>query len=79
MLATGTGRDRIVRRTDARAGRFSFPIPRDADAHAVALLVAAMHDRPPTVRVLLEAGVEWARQLGHEAIAAMLERRPADG
>ena len=34
MLATGTGTDRIPRRTDDRAGRFSFPVARDADALA---------------------------------------------
>jgi hypothetical protein len=58
MLATGTGMDRIVRRTDDRAGRFSFPVARDADAREVALIVAAMHGRLETVRALLDAGVD---------------------
>lgn len=57
MLATGSGMDNIVRRTDDRAGRFSFPIPRDADARQVALIVAAMHGRLSTVRTLLDGGV----------------------
>ena len=122
MLATGTGADRIVRRTDDRAGRFSFPVPRNADAREVALIVAAMHGRVSTVRALLDGGVDvnatpycrqsalhyaaylgraevveellargadatlvdtqtnqtpaqWARELGHSAIAERLERR----
>ncbi|HXM43144.1 MAG TPA: ankyrin repeat domain-containing protein [Bryobacteraceae bacterium] len=58
MLAAGTGTDRIVRRTDDRAGRFSFPVARDADAREVALIVAAMHGRLSTVRVLLDGGVD---------------------
>ncbi len=58
MLATGTGTDTIVRRTDDRAGRFSFPVARDADAREVALIVAAMHGRLSTVRTLLDAGVD---------------------
>jgi hypothetical protein len=58
MLATGTGTDLIVRRTDDRAGRFSFPVARDADAREVALIVAAMHGRLTTVRALLDAGVD---------------------
>jgi hypothetical protein len=58
MLTTGTGTDSIVRRTDDRAGRFSFPIPRDADAREVALIVAAMHGRLSTVRVLLDGGID---------------------
>jgi hypothetical protein len=57
MLATGRGDDRIVRRTDDRAGRFSFPIARDAGAREVALLVAATHCRLAAVRLLLDAGV----------------------
>jgi hypothetical protein len=58
MLATGTGTDRIVRRTDDRAGRFSFPVARDADAREVALIAAAMHGRLATVRALLDGGVD---------------------
>jgi ankyrin repeat protein len=58
MLANGTGTDRIVRRTDDRAGRFSFPVARDADAREVALIVAAMHGRLSTVRALLDGGVD---------------------
>ncbi len=58
MLATGTGTDLVVRRTDSQAGRFSFPVARDADALEVALIVAAMHGRLTTVRALLDAGVD---------------------
>ena len=58
MLATGTGTDRIIRRADDRAGRFSFPVARDADAREVALIVAAMHGRLTTVRALLDGGVD---------------------
>jgi ankyrin repeat protein len=58
MLATGTGTDRIVRRTDDRAGRFSYPVPRDADSRVVALIVAAMHGRRSTVGALLDGGVD---------------------
>jgi ankyrin repeat protein len=58
MLANGTGTDRIVRRTDDQAGRFSFPVARDADAREVALIVAAMHGRLSTVRALLDGGVD---------------------
>jgi len=58
MLATGTGIDTIVRRTDNRAGRFSFPVPRNADAREVALIVSAMHGRLTTVRALLDGGVD---------------------
>jgi ankyrin repeat protein len=57
MLATGSGTESIPRRTDDRAGRFSFPIARDADAREVALIVAALHGRLSTVRALLDAGV----------------------
>jgi ankyrin repeat protein len=57
MLATGTGTERIVRRTDGRAGRFSYPVPRDADAREVAMIVAAMHGRLTTVRVFLDHGL----------------------
>lgn len=58
MLANGTGTDAIPRRTDDRAGRFSFPVPRDADAREVALIVAALHGRLSAVRALLDAGVD---------------------
>jgi len=58
MLATGTGTDTIVRRTEDRAGRFSFPVPRNADAREVALIVAAMHGRLTAVRALLDGGVD---------------------
>ena len=121
MLATGTGAD-TMRRTDDRAGRFSFPVPKKADAREVALIVAAMHGRLTTVRALLDGGVsvnatpycrqsalhyaaytgrgevveellargadatpvdtqmnrtpaEWARELGHSAIAERLGQR----
>src|SRR5262245_30418738 len=47
----------IPRRDDDRAGRFSFPVARDADARAAALSGAAMHGRLWTVRALLDAGV----------------------
>jgi ankyrin repeat protein len=58
MLASGTGTDRIVRRTDDGAGRFSFPVARDADAREVALIVAAMHGRLTSVRALLDGAVD---------------------
>lgn len=58
MLASGTGTGGIVRRTDERAGRFSFPVARDAGAREVALIVAAMHGRLPAVRALLDGGVD---------------------
>ncbi|HUE04018.1 MAG TPA: ankyrin repeat domain-containing protein [Bryobacteraceae bacterium] len=58
MLATGRGIDGILRRTDDRAGRFSFPIAQAADARQVALIVAAMHGRLPALRALLDAGVD---------------------
>jgi hypothetical protein len=58
MLATGTGTDGIVRRTDDRAGRFSFPVARDAPAREIAMIVAAMHGRLSTVRALLDGGVD---------------------
>lgn len=57
MLATGTGTDRIARRADHRAGRFSFPMPRDADARQVAMIVAAMHGRLDTLRAFLDHGI----------------------
>jgi ankyrin repeat protein len=57
MLAAGATGE-ILRRTDDRAGRFSFPVPRDAPAREVALIVAAMHGRLSTLRALLEAGVD---------------------
>jgi len=57
MLAIGAGMDRITRRTDDRAGRFSFPIPREADAREVAMIVAAMHGRLDTLRAFLDHGI----------------------
>ncbi len=57
MLATGEGTN-VLRRADDRAGRYSFPIPRDADTREVALIVAAMHGRLSCVRMLLDAGVD---------------------
>ncbi len=42
----------------ARAGRISFPIPCDADARDIAMIVAAMHGRLTTVRVFLDNGVD---------------------
>lgn len=58
MLTTGEGVDRITRRPDEKAGRFCFPVPRDADAREVALIVAALHNRLWTVQALLDAGVK---------------------
>src|SRR5262249_12485252 len=57
----------IPRRRDDRAGRFSFPVARDADACEAALIVSAMHGRLWTMRALLDAGVAvnatpWRRQ-----------------
>lgn len=91
MLATATGTDRIVRRTDGRAGRFSFPVARDADAREVALIVAAMHGRLTTVRMLLDQGVavnatpycrqsalHYAAYMGRTEIVEELLARGAD-
>jgi hypothetical protein len=91
MLATGTGTDRIVRRTDDRAGRFSFPVARDADAREVALIVAAMHGRLSTVRALLDGGVNvnatpycrqsalhYAANMGRAEVVEELLARGAD-
>jgi len=91
MLATGTGTDKIVRRTDGRAGRFSFPVARDADAREVAMIVAAMHGRLATVRTLLEHGVSvnaapycgqsalhYAAYFGRTEVVAELLARGAD-
>ena len=58
MLGTGTGIDTVTRRTDDRAGRYSFPVPRDADAREVAMIVATLHDRAEVVRVFLDAGMD---------------------
>lgn len=90
MLATGTGMD-VPRRTDDRAGRFSFPVPRNADAREVALIVAAMHDRLSTVRAILDSGIDvnatpfcrqtalhFAAIMGNEDMADELLARGAD-
>jgi ankyrin repeat protein len=58
MLASFSGTDRIARRTDDRAGRFSFPIPRDADSREVAMIVAAIHNRADVVSTFLDAGFD---------------------
>jgi ankyrin repeat protein len=91
MLATGTGIDTIVRRTDDRAGRFSFPVPRNADAREVALIVAAMHGRLWTVRALLDGRVDvnatpycrqsalhYAAHMGRAEVVEELLARGAD-
>lgn len=91
MLATRTGTDRIVRRTDGRAGRFSFPVARDADAFEVALIVAAIHDRLSTVRALIGGGIDvnatpfcgqsalhFAAHLGRAAVVDELLAQGAD-
>ena len=91
MLATGTGVDAITRRTDDRAGRYSFPIPRDADAHEVAMIVGAIHDRVAVVRTFLDAGTDvnatpfcnqtalhFAAQLGCTDVLDELLARGAD-
>ena len=57
MVATRTGTGGILRRTDDWASHFSFPLPRDADAFELALIVAAIHDRLTTVRALLDSGI----------------------
>jgi len=91
MLATGTGTDSIVRRTDDRTGRFSFPVARGADAREVALIVAAMHGRLTSVRALLDGGVDvnatpycrqsalhYAAYLGRTEVIEELLARGAD-
>jgi ankyrin repeat protein len=91
MLATGTGVETITRRTDGRAGRFSFPIPRDADAGEVAMIVGAIHDRVSVVRTFLDAGLDvnatpfcnqtalhFAAQLGCADVLDELLARGAD-
>jgi ankyrin repeat protein len=91
MMGSGTGTDRIVRRTDGLAGRFSFPVARDADAREMALIVAAMHGRLPAVRALLEHGIDvnatpycrqsalhYAAGLGRSSVVEELLARGAD-
>ena len=91
MLATLAGVEGITRRTDDRAGRFSFPVPRDADAREIALIVAALHNRRTTVRVLLDGGVNvnatpfcgqsalhYAAYLGNAEVIEELVTRGAD-
>lgn len=91
MLASGTGTDRIVRRTDGLAGRFSFPVARDADAREVALIVAAMHGRLLAVRALLDHGIDgnatpfcrqsalhYAASMGRSSVVEELLARGAD-
>jgi hypothetical protein len=87
MLAAGTG-TAVTRRQDGRAGRFSFPIARDADVREVAMVVAAIHDRAAAVRALADAGVDpdctpfcnqsplhFAAHLGcHEVVDELLGR-----
>jgi hypothetical protein len=58
MLANGNGTSGITRRTDDRAGRFSFPVPKEADACEVALIVAALHNRVTAVKALIDGGVD---------------------
>jgi len=65
MLATGTGTDAIVRRTDERAGRGGMVdelLTRGADA----TVVDTQMNRTPAA---------WARERGHSAIAERLEQR----
>jgi hypothetical protein len=91
MLATGTGVETITRRKDAMAGRYSFPIPRDADAREVAKIVGAIHDRVAVVRTFLDAGMDvnvapfcnqtalhFAAQLGCNDVLDELLARGAD-
>jgi ankyrin repeat protein len=91
MLATGTGTEKITRRTDDKAGRFSFPVPRDADAREVAMIVAAMHDRLTSLREFLDAGfnvntapfrgqtaLHFAAYLGNTGVIEELLARGAD-
>lgn len=91
MMKSDTGVQNITRRTDDRAGRFSFPVPRDADAVEVAMIVAAMHNRLATLRVLLDSGIDvnaapfcgqtalhFAAHLGNERVLEELLARGAD-
>lgn len=91
MLATGTDVDKITRRTDDKAGRFSFPVPRDAEARQVAMVVAAIHNRLTTLRVFLDAGMDvnaapfcgqsalhFAAYLGNADVVEELLARGAD-
>ncbi len=91
MLAGEVGMGTVVRRSDDRAGRFSFPVARDADAREVALIVAAMHGRLSTVRALLDGGVSvnatpycgqtalhYAAYIGRREVVEELLARGAD-
>jgi hypothetical protein len=91
MLATGTGIQTITRRADDRAGRFSFPIPRDANAPEVAMIVAAIHNRAAVLRAFLDAEIDvnatpfcnqtplhFAAQLGCTDVLEELLARGAD-
>jgi ankyrin repeat protein len=91
MLVSGTGTETIVRRTDGQAGRFSYPVPRDADAHELAMIVAAMHGRLTTMRTLLDHGLDvnatpycrqtalhYAAYLGRADVVEELLARGAD-
>jgi hypothetical protein len=91
MLSTRSGTEGILRRTDDWASQFSFPLPRDADANELALVVAAIHDRVATVRALLDGGIgvnvapfcgqtalHFAAHLGCAAVVDELLARGAD-
>jgi hypothetical protein len=91
MLADGTGIEGITRRTDDRAGCYSFPIPRTADARGVAMMVAAIHDRAAVLRLFLDGGFDvntapyrgitalhYAADLGCTAVLDELLARGAD-
>jgi len=91
MFNDASGVETITRRTDDRAGRYSFPIPRDADAREVAMIVATLHDRAEVVRIVLDAGMDvntapfrdqtalhFAAQLGRTDVLDELLARGAD-